>query len=86
MNLAYVFMAGCAAVLVAILVVGIRKPHLFKFNEGDKEERSSPSLYRRADTGRREPTSRLSFCGMRMRSASHRQAFGSDPASRVRPI
>jgi len=64
MNLAYVFMAGCAAVLVAILVVGIRKPHLFKFNEGDKEERSSPSLYRRADTGRREPTSRLSFCGM----------------------
>jgi len=86
MTLTYVFTAGCVAVLVAILVVGIRKPHLFKFNEGDGEERSSPSLYRRADTGRREPTSRLSLCGMWMRSASHRQGFGSDPASRVRPI
>lgn len=42
MTLTYVFTAGCAAVLVAILVVGIRKPHLFKFNEGDGEERSSP--------------------------------------------
>lgn len=43
MTLAYVFIAGCIAVLVAILVVGIRKPHLFKFNEGDGEERSFPS-------------------------------------------